>query len=281
MALLTASFALALLATSAHAERRIEVYAAKYRVADELLPLAQTAMEGEGSASLDRGTNSLVLVGDPKAVAAALALLERQDRPPRNVVLRYDTKRVHELETRGFDVRWTAHAGDFRIGNLARPVGADSSGSSIFVRADDAMRQLTESFTGMLRVTEGQTARIETGTSVPFATLGPRGTNTEFVTAATGFEASARVLGDGSVQVDLAVFAGHFGLSSPRDVPNQVGPGIESLNAATLVSLNPGETLVVGGLDSSSESKRKSAFGGAGSESARDDRVLLLRADIE
>ena len=260
--------AVAGLVPSAVAQRRVEVYRMKYRTAEEMAPIVETILAGSGSVAVDRGTNSLVLIGDPKSVSEVLGLLETQDRKLRSVVLRYDTRRVRDLEARGFSVRWTAQAGDLRIGNLARPTG---SGSSVAVRLDDETRRLAESFAGTLRVTEGERARIETGTTVPFTTRSRFGPNTEFVTASTGFEASARIQADGSVQVDLASFAGQLAR----------GGRIEKTNASTLVSVKPGETILVGGLDRSTNEERDRLTTGSVSSSTRDDTVLLLRADIE
>jgi type II secretory pathway component GspD/PulD (secretin) len=261
-------FTLGFFAHPAAAQRSVEVYKVKYRVADELLPIVQAVMAPDGSATLDRATNSLVLVGDPATVSDALALLAMQDRKLRTVVLRFDTRRVRDLEEQGFGVRWTAEAGDFRVGNVRRPPG---SGSSVDVRAGASMQQLTDSFSGTLRVTEGSSARIETGTSIPYSTVGPGGTNTEFVDAATGFEASPRILADGRVQVDLASFAGR---------PLR-GGRIESTSSSTFVIATPGETLAVGGIDRASEAQRRETLSGTRSESGRDDTVLLLSVDVE
>ncbi len=160
----------------------------KYRTAEDLLPIVQTVLGASGSASVDRGTNSLVLVGDPAAVGDVLQLLAEQDRKLRTVVLHYGNKRLQDLEARGIDVRWTAQAGSFRIGNVRRPRG---SGSSVSVRANDVDRSSAETLSGVLRVQEGETGRIETGQTVPFTTGNRFGTNTQLVTASTGFEARA------------------------------------------------------------------------------------------
>jgi type II secretory pathway component HofQ len=271
-ALLALALVAALLpATPAGAERRVAVYRAEHRVAEELLGVARTGMAGHGSVALDRGTNSLVLVGEPGAVAATLELLGSQDRGLRTVVLRYRAVQVRDLEEQGFDVRWTASAGDFRLGNVRVSRG---SGSSVDMRAHGAMQHLADSFTGTVRVTEGASTRIETGTSVPLSTApgtGRGARSLEFVTAATGFEAGARVLGDGRVQVDHASFAGRLGRRGT----------IETTNASVPVIVTPGETIAVAGLGGTSQTSRESAVRGGQSEERRDETVLLLRADLE
>lgn len=259
----------AVAASAAEAQRRVEVHPVQSRVAAELQPIAQAILGPEGSATVDPGTNALVLIGEPGAVAEALAVLERQDRRPRTIVLRYDTRRIAELEALGFDVRWTAETGNLRIGNVRRPPG---SGASVDVRTRESMKRWTESFRGTMRVSEGATTRIETGTRVPYTTVGRSGPNTEFVDATTGFEASARVLADGRIEVDLASFAGRALVRSGQ---------IARTDASTRVWLTPGETAVIGGLDQAREGQGTETLGGARRTSGSDDTVLMLRAEIE
>ena len=94
---LTVSLLLFFLAAARAEGPTIEVYKAANRTAAELLPLAETAMAGEGSAALDPGTNSIVLMGPPATVEQALMLLRQQDQRRRTVVMRYESKRVDEL----------------------------------------------------------------------------------------------------------------------------------------------------------------------------------------
>lgn len=265
---LASAVATSLAPLPALAQRRVEVYKMRYRAAEDLLPVIETLLSGSGSVALDRGTNSLVLIGDPAAVADALALLGAQDRRLRTVVLRYDTRRMSELEAQGVDVRWTVEAGDFRIGNARRSPG---SGSSVSIRAGADERRAEEGFSGLVRVTEGESGRIETGTTVPYTTGGRWGSTTQLVTAQTGFEARPRILGDGRVEVDLAPFAGRIG----RD------GRIESAGASTVVTIAPGETVVVGGLARAEQGSSVRMPSGAERSRSQDDTVLLLRADVE
>jgi type II secretory pathway component GspD/PulD (secretin) len=261
--------ALMVLAGPAMAERRVELYEPRSRLAEELLPIAEAAMAGEGEASLAPGANALLLVGEAAAVDRARELLARQDRAPRSVVLHYQTKRASELASLGLELRWTVEAGDFRIGNLRVPPGA---GSSVTARAEEAMRRLSSSLTGTLRVSEGSRARVETGTSIPFpASDGVGGTTTELATAGTGYEAAARILGDGRVQVDLSAFAGQLAREGR----------ILKLSASAPVVVTPGQTLVVGGLGPQQQESRSMSLRGVRADTVQDDTLLLLRAEIE
>ena len=265
---LVASLVLALLPNSAGAQRRVQVYKPKHRTAEELVPIAQTVIAGSGSVALDRGSNSLVLIGDPGAVADVLALLSTEDRALRSVLLRYDTRRVRDLAAQGYQLRWTAATGGFRLGNLR--ISPDQ-GSSIRVRASDAMHSLVESFSGKLRVLEGEATRIETGTLLPYETKGSSGTSTEFVNATTGFEAKPRILADGRVQVDLAAFAHQLRLDR----------NLDSMAASTLVIVKPGAVVVVGSSSEAGSENRAYTLDGTHSVQRRDEMVLLLRVDIE
>ena len=110
----------------------VRVYEVRHRTAEELLPIAETAMSGEGRAVADRRTNALVLSGTRQAVEGALSLLSSLDVRMRSVVLRYESRSAQELASRGARVRWSAGAGGVRIGNVAWPSG--DTGVAVRVR---------------------------------------------------------------------------------------------------------------------------------------------------
>jgi hypothetical protein len=259
----------ALVAAPADAQRRVEIYKVQHRIAEEMRPLAETAMGSAAGVTLDRGTNSLVLIGDPEAVAGTLALLAHMDRAPRTVVIRYESMHASELDARGYEIHWRESSGDFRIGNVRERSLADSS---VDLRADDAMRRLTDSFTSTMRVTEGGRTRIETGSIVPFGVAGPSGASIEFVDASTGFEAGARILGDGRVEIDLASFA--------AEPPGADGSIASTLGSTQLV-LKPGDTTAVAGLDRGRDGERTKRFGSARSGTRREGALWLLRVEVE
>ncbi len=259
---------LALLPSSAGAQRRVEVYKAKHRTAEELVPLVETVMAEQGSVTVDGGTNSLVLIGDAGAIADALSLLATQDRALRNVLLRYDTRRVRELATQGVQVNWTARAGAFRLGSVRL---TPDPGSAIRMKASEVVQRLVDSFSGKLRVSEGATTRIETGTAVPYTTHGPSGASTEFVNATTGFEAKARILSDGRVQVDLEAFARQLRLDRSLD----------SMAGSTNVIVKPGVLVAIGSSSEVASLDRTNSLESTRSDQLRDEIVLLLMANIE
>lgn len=245
----------------------VHVYKARHRVADELLPLAETALAGQGSAVVDHGTNSLVLMGPPGAIADALAVLDAQDRALRTVVLHYASRRQRELEREGVRVEWQAGGGSLRIGNVIDP----SSGSRVAASAEATSERHELALDGVVRILEGQSGSLTTGTGRPFAVHDSAGTHTEWISADSGFEARARILGDGRVRVELLPMQARF--EANGDVAHSGG--------SMTLELEPGQTRVVGGLSSAGREERSDLLSGAERRQDEGDLLLLLRAEIE
>lgn len=250
----------------AAAQGRAQVYTCQHRVADELLPLAQAVLAGEGEAVVDRGTNALVLLGPPAAVAEAMVLLAKQDRPLRTILVHYESTTRRALDAAGVRIAWRAGGGSWSIGTPTFPPGETGAFAILGARAGEGSGR----FAGTLRIVEGQSGRITTGVSVPVTTRRRGGTTTEYVTADSGFDTHGRVLGDGRVQIDLAPLQSAF----RRD------GSIAFTGGDTSVVLTPGETVVLGGI-STAGSEREAGLDGAQTRSVRDDTVLLLRAELE
>ena len=259
--------ALLCVAAPARAERASHVYRAQHRLAQELLPIAQASLGDAGSAALDRGTNSLVLIGDPAAIQEALVLLAAQDRRPRTIVLRYESRALSELEASGVRVEWSVRSGGVRVGNARLPGG----GSGLSVRSRERSARARDSFGGVLRLVDGGSGRISTGTDLPIAVRRRGGgVTTELLRAESGFEARARVLGDGRVRVELAPFEAQLG----------AGRSLETAAAETEIELASGETVAIGEI-SSRTSTESSSPASRDDVEASEERVLLLTATIE
>jgi hypothetical protein len=267
--ILTAALACALLlaALAAAAERKVHVYRPLSRPAVELLGPAEAALGGGGSAAVDPGTNALVLIGEPAAVDAALALLGELDKPLATIVLHYESERLSELAARGVRVAWSISAGSFRIGNVFGPPGTDV----VAIRPRGEAREQRGRFAGMLRLQDGQVGRIETGSELPIVTYAsPYETHVGSVSASSGFEARPQLLGDGQVRVGFQPFTGEL----------KRGGTIERSGADTEVTVRPGDTVAIGGLEQSRESSSR-GLGGAEQEKTREEQVLLLRVEVE
>ena len=250
----------------------LHVYEVRHRTAEELLPLAETAMAGEGRVAADRRTNALVLSGSRQAVASALELLAALDVRARTVLVRYESRRAQDLASSGARVKWHVDGGAVRVGNVVWPGGAPAS---VAIEVDDAHAQRAEKLAGELRILDGQSGRIATGASVPvtFRRIGQGGRvheSTQLVSAESGFEVSPRVLRDGRIELALR----------PFDAAVRPDGAITHTSADTVLVLAPGKTVAVGGLLREDRTERSGALHGRASDAA-DERLLLVTAEIE
>jgi type II secretory pathway component GspD/PulD (secretin) len=253
----------------------MRVYEVRYRTSEDLLPIAETAMSGEGRAVADTRTNSIVLSGPRQAVDGALALLTSLDVRTRSVVLRYESRSARELASRGARVSWSTGAGPVRIGNVAWP-GGDTR---VALRVDEGMLRSGGTLAGTLRILDGQSGRIATGTSVPVTARrvqpGPAGPvwteSTSYVSADSGFEASPRILGDGRIELTLR----------PFDAQVQRDGTIRHSGAETRIVLEPGRSVALGGILRDAQAEQRSALSGGGVTRASDENLLIVTAEIE
>jgi type II secretory pathway component GspD/PulD (secretin) len=274
------SIAIALLLISlwvpaAHAAEVVHIYKVQHRSAEELLPLVRTAMADGGSAEADGGSNTLVLAGSREGVAAALRLLSKVDRSPRSVVLRYASRGLRELEGQGVHVNWSGTVGALRVGSVAFPGG----GSGMRIQAAGNAGTREGDLAGEVRLLEGGSAQITTGYAVPFTTGRARAQakgpvvkeSTTFVSGESGFEAQARVLDDGRIELELRAM----------DSRLRSGARLASSSSVTTLLLEPGKTVALGGLsqDANHESARLAAD--SASSQRADETLLLVTATVE
>ncbi|MDJ0788462.1 MAG: hypothetical protein QNK05_16775 [Myxococcota bacterium] len=248
-------------ALPAVADRSIEVYRAQMRTADELLPLAQTALAGEGTATLDPGSNAILLVGPEARVAEALALLRELDARRKSVVIHFESRRRDELSKSGIEVDWGIEAGPLRVGTVIVP--SDAKGARVTTSLLAGER--AGGFSATVRVLDGEVGRIGSGASVPVRSR----FEIERVEAQRGILARPRVLSDGRVQVELA----------PDEGQVDAAGRVRFVSGATTVTVRPGDTTVVGGLERRSD-VRTSGTRVLSSDSASEERLWLLRVEL-
>jgi Flp pilus assembly secretin CpaC len=266
----------------------VRVYEVRHRIAEELAPLVETALSGEGRVAADRRTNALVLSGSSRAVASALELLAALDVRARTVRLRYEARRSGELASAGANVRWRAGAGGLRIGDVlwrspqVDPHDAAQMGprgaAAVAIGVEGGAAHRISTLSGELRILDGQSGRIASGGSAPVTTRrierGRHGAvieeSTQYESAESGFEASPRVLRDGRVELALRPF--HASLRPDG--------AIERASAETRLVLTPGATVALGGI-AREESARHGALTAGGASGAAEESVLLITVDVE
>jgi len=250
------------------------VYKPRSRLAEELLPLAQAALAGEGNAVADPGSNSLVLIGPAGALAQARALLEQQDQALRNVVVHYESRRASDLASSGVRVAWQAANGGVRVGNVFVP----GAGNAVAVRPEAGEGRQQGGSQGMLRVLEGQPARIAAGVDVPVVTRSVSRwgveTNTALVAAESGFEVVPRVLGDGHVRLEVSPFDARVAGGAPGR------PVIARSGGATSVVVAPGERAAIASLGSA-RSTSAAGLSGGGTTTSNDELLLVVWVELE
>ncbi len=273
----------------------VRVYEVRHRIAEELAPLVETALAGEGRVVADRRTNALVLSGSPSAVASALEMLAALDVRARTVRLRYESRRSSELASAGASVRWRAGAGGLRIGDVLwrSPEGDRRAAAAAAIAVEGEAGRRASTLAGELRILDGQSGRIATGTSAPITARriqrGRRGAvtleSTHFESAESGFEASPRVLRDGRVELALRTFHGSFSTSGGTGLEGthtslRPDGAIDRASAETRLVLTPGATVALGGI-ARAESAQRGALTAGGTSGAADESVLLVTVDVE
>jgi len=245
----------------------MEVYDPRHRTGEDLLPVLEAVLAGEGSAAVDPHTGSIVLVGSGPVVARALELLRRQDRALRTVVIQHETRRAGDLEASGVRIDWSVGGGRTRVGNVVERDGD----TRVHVRPHDRSAAGEGADTGLLRVLEGEWGRIARGAEVLLPTGSWRHPDAVRVAAETGLEVRPRVLGGGRVRLDLRPFQGSL----------RPGGVVERASAETTLVVEPGRTVVVGGMTRTTERSGRSRTGGFARSTGRREEVLLLTVTLE
>ena len=259
--------ALALALSLAVLVQSIEVYRVQHRPAAELLAVAESALAADGQVTLDARTATLILNGTHDGVRRALALLRQLDQPLSSVILEQRLVESSELETLDARIAWKASLGPLHVGTLPLP------GNALFVSLGAERTRARTTTAASLRLLEGSDGVIATGRALPVLFEPYWGTvTTGYVPVETGFEARATVLGPDRdrVRLELRPFAGRIGEHGE----------LQYIAAATVIEVQPGETVVVGETSSDTTSSITN-LNGVGRERREARQLLLISVEIE
>lgn len=246
----------------------LHIYKAQNRPAAELVPIAESAMGADGVVTLDARTASLILNGSTAAIDRALRMLERMDRPLRQIVITQETRQAAETDALFARVSWKASLGPLRIGTLPGP----GPGISASFTAEARRERRSSTTRSTLRLTEGSRGEIVTGRALPIL-FEPYWGGTSYASVTTGFEVTAHVLGSDArpiVQLELRPFAGRVDESG----------ALNYIAASTSLPVGPGETLVLGRVVRE-EDAREVALTGVEADSERVEELLLVRVELD
>lgn len=244
-----------------------ELIQLNYRMADEVLPLVQTALDGQGKASAYG--NQLLINAEPDKIAEIRDLLGQLDRAPRRLLISVDTSESSLDDGTGYRVDGSISAGDVEvIAGRGEIQGRDQV--RIIRRSTDSRSGGTQ----QVQATEGYPALIQVGQSVPLTStsVGPYGQvyqNTQYHNVNQGFYVTATLAGD---RVNLSI-------STSNDRVNQYQPGvIDTQSTDTRVSGRLGEWIPLGGV---SEQSQRNDSGFARQYSTQGSSDMSMRIKVE
>ncbi|MCQ4346514.1 secretin [Pseudomonas stutzeri] len=216
---------------------RTEILPLGYRTADELLPLAQSLLAGEGRVSAYG--NQLVVNAEPHKIAELRQLLEQLDTPPKRLLISVDSSQEHgaRLDDQRID-------GSIGIGDVEILAGQGERHGRDQVRI---IRRSTRDSSGSLQqvqATEGYPALIQAGQRIPVLRherdpYGHPRQYTEYLELDQGFEVIASVQGE---RVQLSI-------RSRQDRLTERPGTIDTQSTDTRVSGRLGEWIELGGFE--------------------------------
>lgn len=232
-----------------------EVITLNHRLAEELLPIAETVLGQQGRAT---PYGNQLIVNAPTAVIDELRhTLAQLDRPARQLLISVDTLENRSRQEQGYRVDGSISVGGVDIeANRGEIQGRDK------VRIINSQTHQDDSGIQQVQTTEGYPALIQMGQQVPLRSQGVDAHgrpyhSTHYRTVSQGFYATATLVGD-RVQIEL---------SSQRDRLNQKytqqsgrsnrnNPVIEVQSTETRISGRLGEWIAVGAIDQHNNAQR-------------------------
>ena len=257
----------ALICSSPLLAQSLEVIQLKFRTATEVIPVLQPMLESGGV--LSGRDYQLFVRTSPQNMQQLRQALAQLDREPRNLLVSVREATRDEMQTRGAqaNVRAGVQAenGTLRTQGSAS-VHGDASGTHT---ASDAISSV--------RLMEGGSAFISTGTSVPMVTATfsrndrkhvDTGAAVEYHDVVSGFTVTPRINGDRVVlQID-------------QQSQRLEGGAIRSQSLGTEVSGTVGQWIELGGVTESDNSRERGAVSGQYATNS-DARTLWVKVETQ
>lgn len=244
-----------------------ELIQLNYRMAEEVLPIVQSVLDGQGKIS--PYGNQLVINAAPEKIQEVRELLQQLDSPPRRLLISVDTSNSGISEQHGYTLNGSVSAGDIEVISGRGEVREHDQVRIIRRSTNDRSGGLQQ-----VQATEGYPALIQAGQSVPFTStsVGPYGRayqDTQYRNVDRGFYVTANVSGE-NVQVSI---------STRNDRLNSSKPGvIDTQGTDTRVSGRLGEWINLGGISEQSQSSNGD-FGRHISTRGSTDTSLRIKVD--
>jgi len=124
--------------------------------------------------------------------------------------------------------------------------GLDSTVINLKISALEASGKAKVVSSPKVMALDGEEAKIEQGTSIPYQTIGDQGTMTEFQDATLALEVTPEVNPDGTVIMEIKASNSTIGSTVSTGVGS--APSIDTKEAETKLMLKDGETTVIAGI---------------------------------
>lgn len=260
-------FASIALIASMSIQAATEVIPLKFRMAEDVLPIAQSVVGDQGK--INAYGNQLIVNAPASVISELRDVLAELDSEPRQLLISIDTQNSADGAANGYSVDGSARAGDIEF-----QTGRGESNGRDQVRI--IRRSTSDQGSGIqkVRATEGYPALIQVGQSVPITTSGADGygqiyQHTQFRDVTRGFYATATVHGD-QVQVTI---------SSHQDrISSSHAGAIDVQETNTSVRGRLGEWISLGGVDESASSTESGTLRRYSTQ-GRQDLSLRLKVD--
>lgn len=264
---LRASLTALLLVCSLPLQAATELLPLNYRMADEVLPLIQTALDGQGKASAYG--NQLLINATPAKIDEIRDLLAQLDKAPKRLLISVATSEQDLDSSSGYRIDGSASAGTTQI--IAGRGEVHGRDQARIIRRSTSSRS---GGTQQVQATEGYPALIQVGQSVPLTStnVGPYGRvyqNTQYHDVNQGFYVTATIHGD----------IVNLNISSNNDRINHSRPEvIDTQSTSTRVSGHLGEWIPLGGISQRDQSQ-DSALTRHYSTRGQNDISLRIKVD--
>ena len=259
---------LALTLSCALAQAASEVIELNFRMAEDVLPMAQSVLGHEGRASAYG--NQLIVNASQDKIDELRSVLEQIDTEPRRLLITVDTQGNQYNRERGYQTDGTIGG---RHGEVVIGQGEQQGRDQVRI-----IRNNTQSRDGSLRsvqALEGSAALVQVGQSIPqrSTSYGPYGQvqeRTEYRSVNQGFYVTATVHGD-NVQVEI---------NSQNDRRSQqYNNVIDTQSTSSRVSGRLGEWINVSGI-SQDNNQRQDGFLQKRYSTGQEDSQLQIKVEV-
>jgi len=236
----------------------------------------QQLLEKEVAVVADTNSNTLLLSASPRYFPRFKQIIEELDEPLAQVLIQVILAEVTLDKTSDLGVEWTVQSGDFAAGtdfgvvdDLARFGGFSSSvtGSDVnfLLRAMEADGRLEVLSRPQILTADNQEATIDIGQRVPLVRdtrVSGENLNTitsfEYEDVGVNLTVTPRISPDGSVKMEVAPTISQLSSSQVQISKDLSTPIINQRKATTTVSVQNGESVIIGGLISTTDDRRRS-----------------------